>query len=524
MSLSSRCVCGSGGKLHRFPETILTACCLFPLICTMEQKFLALILQGFFAAISHSSLLQKRRCAFQLNNNRVDKFLSAGQVNGSVQICEKTSCCIAIYKIHLEQLEVETLACGLEEMHCPESTCHGQLFKNPFNICHCSTDFCNANLTISPGMVELPHTQSYWAALAAVVVIASIAVFIIMIKWKRLKGELPSSHQDCSVEQSCSGQTKTSKNITDIELQEVLGRGNFATVFQGKHNKSVVAVKVYPADRRSRFAREKKIFELPLMMHRGIVEFLGTGQKPDSGSWFIVLQHAKYGSLHSFLCKHTTSWMLSINLCQSLSQGLSYLHSDILSHGEHKPPVAHRDLSSSNVLVTADGTCVLCDFGSSTILRSCSGFWGQNRSNMMTHAHCGTLCYMPPEILEGSVNLSSSSFLMQGDVYALGLILWEIWMRCYDLFEGGVAPPHRLPYEQELEDNFTLDKLMVHVSEMDKRPSIPDYWDKLPQGSELTGILTDCWDKDMDARLTAHCVVERLISLQSSYNDCLRIE
>lgn len=39
----------------------------------------------------------------------------------------------------------------------------------------------------------------------------------------------------------------------------------------------------------------------------------------------------------------------------------------------HKPPVAHRDLSSSNVLVKADGTCVLCDFGSSTILRSCSG-------------------------------------------------------------------------------------------------------------------------------------------------------
>lgn len=39
----------------------------------------------------------------------------------------------------------------------------------------------------------------------------------------------------------------------------------------------------------------------------------------------------------------------------------------------HKPSVAHRDLSSSNVLVRADGTCVLCDFGCSAILRSCSG-------------------------------------------------------------------------------------------------------------------------------------------------------
>lgn len=39
----------------------------------------------------------------------------------------------------------------------------------------------------------------------------------------------------------------------------------------------------------------------------------------------------------------------------------------------HKPYVAHRDLSGSNVLVKADGTCALCDFGCSTILRSSSG-------------------------------------------------------------------------------------------------------------------------------------------------------
>lgn len=41
----------------------------------------------------------------------------------------------------------------------------------------------------------------------------------------------------------------------------------------------------------------------------------------------------------------------------------------------HKPAVAHRDLSSFNVLVRADGSCALCDFGCSTILRSCSGPW-----------------------------------------------------------------------------------------------------------------------------------------------------
>lgn len=48
----------------------------------------------------------------------------------------------------------------------------------------------------------------------------------------------------------------------------------------------------------------------------------------------------------------------------------------------------------------------------------------------------GTLNYIAPEILEDFVNLDNGMFLMQADVYALGLLLWEIWMRCSDLFEG----------------------------------------------------------------------------------------
>lgn len=58
---------------------------------------------------------------------------------------------------------------------------------------------------------------------------------------------------------------------------------------------------------------------------------------------------------------------------------------------------------------------------------------------MQAYAQWGTLRYMSPEILQGSVNLRDSAYLMQGDVYALALLLWEIWMRCSDLFEGKFA-------------------------------------------------------------------------------------
>lgn len=44
---------------------------------------------------------------------------------------------------------------------------------------------------------------------------------------------------------------------------------------------------------------------------------------------------------------------------------------------------------------------------------------------------------MAPEVLEGAVNLRDcESALKQVDMYALGLIYWETFMRCTDLFPG----------------------------------------------------------------------------------------
>lgn len=44
---------------------------------------------------------------------------------------------------------------------------------------------------------------------------------------------------------------------------------------------------------------------------------------------------------------------------------------------------------------------------------------------------------MAPEVLEGAVNLRDcESALKQVDMYALGLVYWETFMRCTDLFPG----------------------------------------------------------------------------------------
>ena len=52
----------------------------------------------------------------------------------------------------------------------------------------------------------------------------------------------------------------------------------------------------------------------------------------------------------------------------------------------------------------------------------------------------GTLRYMAPELLDGAVNLRDcEASLKQIDMYALGLVLWEISSRCIDLYQGTVT-------------------------------------------------------------------------------------
>ncbi|CAF96520.1 unnamed protein product, partial [Tetraodon nigroviridis] len=300
---------------------------------------------------------------------------------------------------------------------------------------------------------------------------------------------------------------------------QIVSHGNFATVWLGTYQESRVAVKVFPARWKRNFAAEKEIYELPLMRHSGIVHFLGTARKPYGDSWLIVLQFVENGSLCTFLHENSVDWTSSLKLCLSLSQALAYLHSDLQRHDAHKPAVAHGDLSSFNVLVGADGACVLCDFGCATVLRSSSGYHRQSdTASLWDPVQRGTLRYMSPEILEGSVDLKNNRYMLPADVYSLALLLWEIWTCCSDFSNGRVAPQHQLPYESELGASVSTESLILHVCHMDMRPSIPQHWEVLSQGAALEEILTDCWDSDPDARLTAKCVADRLVSLHSCQN------
>ncbi|CAL8340128.1 unnamed protein product [Merluccius merluccius] len=461
---------------------------------------------------------ERRRCAFRVSPWNLRQYRHAGAVNGSVQLCSHTQYCVGYFLLVNDQPEVDVQACNVAENPVQNAICEASSLRLKRLIkCVCNEDMCNRNVTRRPQPSQPPPTDSHTVEKVTIstIFIPGFVLFafimLIAVKWRHRFKECDKK----TPTMLCSCRTAPTHPINgaDVELQQAVGRGHFATVWRGEYKGSVVAVKVFPAGHKHKFSSEREVYELPLMEHPGIARFLGAGKSRDGGQWLMVLELASCGSLQHFLCTKRGSWIESMKLSQSLSQGLAFLHSDLHRRGLHKPAVAHRDLSSSNVLVRADGMCTLSDFGCSTILRSCSGLPGWRRPTGSTEdpRQVGSLRYMSPEILEGSVDLRSGRCLVQADVYSLGLLLWEIWMRCSDLFQDSMVPEHCLPYETELGSSVTLDQLLVHVSQMSKRPSIPKHWEW-----ETQELVTDCWDHDPDARLTAQCVVSRLHALQTT--------
>ncbi|MCJ8737203.1 hypothetical protein PDJAM_G00021270 [Pangasius djambal] len=456
----------------------------------------------------------ERRCVFLASPQNTERTQKAGNISGRSQHCARTDCCMGYFRLESGKAKPVLLGCSIIHTSCPNLLCHESVHLQSYIGCACSSDFCNTNITWDqqPKQNEYKQPQYISDLLSANIVIIPAGALILLfflitaLKWKILLKRCrpvtpPNTHDILEV-----------SNIDldkHLQMERVVACGHFASVWQGTFHGSSVALKVFPRALQQKFTKEKDVYKLPLMMHSGIVRFLGDGK---IGQEFVlVLELASQGSLNTFLSRTVCDWACTLKLAQTLSQGLAYLHTDLKMNGVYKPAVAHCDLSSSNVLVRADGSCALCDFGCSTVLQ-CQALQGYS-GIVEGRIQMGTLQYMSPEILEGCVNLSSGRCLLQGDVYSLGLLLWELLMRCSDLCKDSPVPDHMLPYEMELGRSPSLEDLLTFVLEKRLRPSIPHLWTRVSQGLPLHELLEDCWDHDADARLTAECVANRLASL-----------
>ncbi|XP_026069889.1 bone morphogenetic protein receptor type-2-like isoform X2 [Carassius auratus] len=408
--------------------------------------------------------------------------------------------------------------------HCVVTNQPSVAQNGSFRFCCCNKDMCNLNFTEdfptpSPTTAQHLHSRQLYreevivVALATVSMVAFLAI-LLFFSYRMLRGR--SKHSLHTLDILETALSPPSLDLDNLVLLELIGRGRYGTVYHGLLDERSVAAKVFVSANRQQFTNERMIYYL-LLDHDNVARFLESEERVGTEGrteFLLLLEFYPHGSLCTYLSGRTVDWLSCCRLALSVTRGLAYLHTEIQRGDVYKPAVSHRDLNSRNVLVKTDGSCVISDFGLSMIVTG-KRPPGHGEEDNSAISEVGTVRYMAPEVLEGAVNLKDcESALKQVDVYALGLLYWETFMRCADLFPGETVPAFQMAFQAELGNHPTIEDMQAFVSREKERPKFPEAWkENSLTVHSLKETIEDCWDQDAEARLTAQCAEERLAEL-----------
>ncbi|XP_064408441.1 activin receptor type-1B isoform X2 [Latimeria chalumnae] len=291
-----------------------------------------------------------------------------------------------------------------------------------------------------------------------------------------------------------------------IVLQEVIGKGRFGEVWRGKWRGGDVAVKIFSSREERSWFREAEIYQTVMLRHENILGFIAADNK-DNGTWtqlWLVSDYHEYGSLFDYLNRYIVTIEGMIKLALSAASGLAHLHMEILGT-QGKPGIAHRDLKSKNILVKKSGICAIADLGLAVRHDSVT-----DTIDIAPNQRVGTKRYMAPEVLDETLNMKHFDSFKCADIYALGLVYWEIARRCN---AGGVHEEYQLPYYDQVPSDPSIEEMRKVVCDQKLRPNIPNWWQTYEALRVMGKIMRECWYSNGAARLTALRIKKTLSQL-----------
>ncbi|XP_071719603.1 uncharacterized protein [Rutidosis leptorrhynchoides] len=261
----------------------------------------------------------------------------------------------------------------------------------------------------------------------------------------------------------------------DLIFGQQIGQGSYGTVCHALWYGSDVAVKIFTKQEYSDdviLAFRKEVSLMKRLRHPNILLFMGAVTSPQH--LCIVTEFLPRGSLFRLLQRNTTKldWRRRVRMAVDIAQGMNYLH-------HCQPPIIHRDLKSSNLIVDKNWTVKVGDFGLSRIKRE---------TYLTTTTGTGTSQWMAPEILRNEQADEKS------DVYSYGVVLWEITTA-------------KIPWA-------TLNSMQVigAVGFMNQRLEIPKDVD--PQWASL---IESCWSSEPQFRPTFQEILTQLKDLHKKF-------
>ena len=225
----------------------------------------------------------------------------------------------------------------------------------------------------------------------------------------------------------------------------------------------------------------------------------------------IVTDYHANGSLYDYLETRTLTEEESLRLVLSGVSGLVHLHTEISGGPSTKPGIAHRDLKSKNILIKRNGEACIADFG----LSVCSTI-SKGVDRIPMNIQSGTIRYMPPEVLNNSIQSQWFESYKQADIYSFSLILWEICTRSITTDKNKLEfEDYSVPYYNHTSPDPSIDEMKLLVCDGDIRPTVSSRWANSVILSNISNLMQECWHSSPQARLSALRIKKTLNSIHS---------
>jgi eukaryotic-like serine/threonine-protein kinase len=207
--------------------------------------------------------------------------------------------------------------------------------------------------------------------------------------------------------------TRVGQFFGRYKLISLIGEGGMGEVYLAEDNEigRRVAVKLVKSGMKAkillrRFHTERQI--LADLQHPNIARLLDGGTT-DDGLPYLVMEYVKGQPIDQYADEHKLSTTARLELFRAVCSALSYAHQHL---------VIHRDVKPSNILVIADGTPKLLDFGIAKLL-------DPTRLEGSPHATATNVLAMTPEYASPE-QVKGESVTTASDVYSLGVLLYEL--------------------------------------------------------------------------------------------------
>ncbi|KAF8324806.1 kinase-like domain-containing protein [Amanita rubescens] len=265
--------------------------------------------------------------------------------------------------------------------------------------------------------------------------------------------------------------------VTGVDIpvkRDYIGMGRFGYVFRGKLQGAVVVLKVLHD---VAFCREALTWQF--LKHKFVLPFLGIHKRKLDGlapQLFLVSPYMRNGTLRHWRQRTNPSIAEIEKRILQVAQGLEYIHSEGLVHG---------DINGANVLLDDNFHVQIVGFGLTRLSAATNTGSGALRIN-----------FAAPELfelLEDDDTLDDVIPLrtQMSDVYAFGCLYYQIH---YDT----------MPFAGRRE---------LQIMRLVSRGVLPPRQDQPPLSDEAWDIIQHCWTREPSERPRMKDVVESLICL-----------